>query len=64
VECILINSAGTMPLRAGNYLQATRKVGKVHQNVFVFLKGDASTAAKEFGKVVVEDVEWPADDES
>ena len=50
-EIVLINSAGTLPLRAGKYMQATRKVGKMHQNVLVFLKGDAKAAVADLGPI-------------
>jgi 16S rRNA G966 N2-methylase RsmD len=50
-EIILVNSAGTLPLRAGKSMQATRKVGKMHQNVLVFLKGNAKSAAQELGEI-------------
>lgn len=40
-EIILINPAGTLPLRAGRAFNAARKVGKQHQNVLVFYKGNA-----------------------
>lgn len=39
-EIILINPAGTLPLRAGRAFNAARKIGKQHQNVLVFYKGD------------------------
>lgn len=39
-ELILVNSAGTLPLRAGKSMHASRKVGRMHQNVLVFYKGD------------------------
>lgn len=50
-EIILVNSAGTLPLRAGKSMQATRKVGKMHQNVLVFLKGDAKLAVADLGAI-------------
>jgi len=53
-EIILINNAGTVPLRAGKYMQATRKVGKIHQNVLVFLKGDAKAAVADLGEVQID----------
>lgn len=57
-EIILVNSAGTLPIRAGQQMQATRKIGKMHQNVLVFLKGDAKTAAAELGEIQMQmDVE-------
>lgn len=51
-EMILINSAGTLPLRAGKSMLASRKIGKQHQNVLVFVKGSPQIAATEFGNVV------------
>lgn len=38
-EIILVNPCGTVPLRAKKLME-TRKIGKVHQNVLVFYKGD------------------------
>lgn len=40
-DIILINSAGSLPVRAGRYMDSSRKVGRTHQNVLVFLKGGA-----------------------
>ena len=50
-EIVLINSAGTLPLRAGKSMQATRKVGKMHQNVLVFVKGSPKKAAEDLGVI-------------
>ena len=38
-EIILIESGGSLPIRAGRSM-INRKVGKMHQNVLVFYKGD------------------------
>lgn len=38
-EAVLINSAGTLPLRIGRQFDAGRKLGRSHQNVLVFVKG-------------------------
>jgi len=38
-EIILVNQIGNLPMRAGKYMN-TRKVGKQHQNVLVFYKGN------------------------
>lgn len=38
-EVILVNAAGSLPVRAGKQFEATRKIGKQHQNVLVFVKG-------------------------
>jgi hypothetical protein len=53
-EIVLINSAGTLPLRAGKAMQATRKVGKMHQNVLVFVKGNPKAAAEDLGEIKVD----------
>jgi hypothetical protein len=50
-EIILVNSIGTLPLRAGSYFRAARKVGKHHQNVLIFIKGDPKKATKKCGDV-------------
>jgi DNA modification methylase len=39
-EMILVNSIGSLALRAGRQFSAGRKVGKQHQNVLVFYKGN------------------------
>jgi len=39
-EAILINSAGSLPIRITKQFEAGRKLGRTHQNVLVFLKGD------------------------
>lgn len=38
-EAILVNSAGSLPLRITKQFEAGRKLGRRHQNVLVFLKG-------------------------
>ena len=39
-EIIVLNSVGTLPLRATKQMNSGRKIGKRHQNVLVFFKGD------------------------
>ncbi len=39
-EMILVNTVGTLAIRAGKQFSAGRKVGKQHQNVLVFYKGN------------------------
>lgn len=52
-EAILVTPTGTLPLRAGRTFSATRKLGKTHQNVLVFCKGDPRKAAEACGTVEV-----------
>ena len=44
-EAILATPIGTAMLRAGKQFDAKRKLVKTHQNVYVFLKGDARLAS-------------------
>lgn len=39
-EMILVNAVGTLAIRVGKQFSAGRKVGKQHQNVLVFYKGN------------------------
>ncbi len=52
-ELILVNNAGTLPMRAGKTMRASRKIGKMHQNILVFLKGDAKKAVKDLGDITI-----------
>jgi hypothetical protein len=55
-EIILCTSVGSLPIRAAKMFSASRKVGKTHQNVLVFLKGDAKKATARLGAVEVGDL--------
>lgn len=50
-EAILVTAVGSLPIRAGKQFDATRRFGKTHQNVLVFVKGDPKKAAKACGAV-------------
>ena len=41
-EMILVNNIGSLAMRAGKQFSNSRKIGKQHQNVLVFYKGDLS----------------------
>jgi len=56
-EIILVNSIGTLPIRAGKIFNNSRKIGKMHQNVLVFFKGDAKKINEIFGKLDLDDGE-------
>jgi hypothetical protein len=45
-EAILLTSVGSLPIRVGKQFAAGRKLGKTHQNVLVFVKGDPKRAAE------------------
>jgi len=39
-DAVLVNSTGTLCLRAGRWFASTRKLGRHHQNVLIFYKGN------------------------
>lgn len=59
-EAILVTAVGSLPIRAAAAFTKSRKIGKTHQNVLVFVKGDAKKATEaiglvEFGEIPVEE---------
>lgn len=52
-EAILVTALGSLPIRVGKQFTASRKMGKTHQNVLVFVKGDGKRAADACGPVQV-----------
>ena len=48
-EAILLTPVGSVPIRAGKPFVSSRKLGKVHQNVLVFVKGDPKGATLKCG---------------
>lgn len=51
-EAILVNSIGTLPYRVGKQFTSSRKMGRHHQNVLIFYKGDP----KFMSELQIEDV--------
>jgi len=61
-EAILVTHAASLPLRAGRQFDATRKLGKTHQNILAFCKGDPRKATRACGPVTAMDSsEGPAE---
>lgn len=52
-DAVLVTAVGSLSIRAGRYFSGSRKLGKSHQNVLVFLKGDARRAHEELGPMAV-----------
>ena len=44
-EAILVTAVGSLPIRITKQFKSGRKLGKTHQNVLVFLKGNAKRAS-------------------
>ncbi len=57
-EIILLNNVGTLPLRVNRYMNSGRKVGRRHQNVLVFYKGDTKAIKKEFTEIVPPNINY------
>lgn len=53
-EAILLTAIGSLPLRINRQFTAARKLGKTHQNVLVFVKGDPKKAADACGAIAIE----------
>lgn len=43
-EAILLTAVGSLPIRVGKQFASGRKLGKTHQNVLCFVKGDGKRA--------------------
>lgn len=50
-EAVLVTCVGSLPIRAGKQFASGRKLGKTHQNVLVFVKGDGKRATAACGPV-------------
>ena len=63
-EMILVTAVGSLPIRVRKQFEGARKVGKTHQNVLVFLKGDPKRATAAAGPVEFGDIDdgYDADD--
>lgn len=45
-DMVLLQEPATAAMRSFNYMNASRKIAKAHQNVLVFVKGDATLSTK------------------
>lgn len=53
-EAILVTNIGSLAIRAAEGFTKSRKLGKTHQNVLVFVKGDAKKATAACGAVEID----------
>jgi hypothetical protein len=60
-EAILVTAVGSLPIRVGKQFASGRKLGKTHQNVLVFCKGDPRKATKACGDVEVDAAVFESD---
>src|SRR3990167_9044687 len=52
-DAVLVTAVGSLPLRVGKQFGAYRKLGKTHQNILIFYKGDPRCIPAEQGPVDV-----------
>ena len=52
-EIILENAIGSLPIRAPKQFNRSRKIGRHHQNILVFYKGNISAIEEKFGSISV-----------
>ena len=52
-EAILVTPMGTVPMTTSRNFPIGRKLGKTHQNMLVFVKGDAKKAVEACGKIEI-----------
>lgn len=55
-DIVLVNVVGTLPVRAPKQFNSGRKIGKQHQNVLVFYKGNTKNIKSKFANVSVDDM--------
>jgi hypothetical protein len=60
-DAILVTAVGSLPIRVGRQFTASRKLGRTHQNVLVFCKGDPRKATEACGPVEFGEIEGPND---
>ncbi len=63
-DCILATAIGTLPIRTGSQFSKTRKVGRRHQYVLNFVKGDDRNATSRLDEIAVPDFEQFIDEEA
>lgn len=54
-EAVLLTAIGSLPIRVGKQFSSARKLGKTHQNILVFCKGDPRAATAACGSVEIDD---------
>lgn len=52
-DFVFVTPVGSLPIRAGKSFQASRKMGRTHQYVLCFVKGDPKKAASRIGEIEI-----------
>lgn len=56
-DAMLVTAVGSLPIRTGRQFTAARKLGRTHQSVLVFVKGDPRHATEACGEVEFGEIE-------
>lgn len=56
-HAVVVTPVGSLPIRTANQFRASRKMGKTHQDVVVFVKGDAFKATEAIGNADTDSME-------
>ena len=54
-DAVLITAVGSLPIRVGRAFGGYRKLGKTHQNVLVFYKGQPEFITTEFPEIEIDE---------
>lgn len=52
-DAVIVTPLGTLPMRTAGHFPKGRKLGKAHQNLLVFFKGEPNRIATDFGDLVI-----------
>jgi hypothetical protein len=52
-EAVLVTAVGSLSMRVGSFFPKARKLGKTHQNVLVFFKGDPDCIVDDLGELEI-----------
>lgn len=63
-DFVFVTPNGSLPLRAGKAFQASRKMGRTHQYVLCFVKGDPKKAASRIGEIEIPNMTDYVEDEN
>lgn len=63
-DFVVVTPIGSLPIRAGQPFQKSRKMGRTHQYLLIFCKGDPKKATERLGDVEIADLsEYITEDE-
>lgn len=55
-DSVFVTPCGSLPIRIGKQFKSSRKIGKTHQYILIFCKGNPKAAAERLGEVEIPDM--------